>query len=362
MCGAIMDRFSRYSNCGNGNKKSFIKTNRAFFRRSPKIRGLKDFDYVDERSDQNALGGYSEKYCIMADRMYFRDLIEEIQNNPNSSYQTSYTREEIVSGQYPEHFSVYIKQPQDQKSVESDVFSSRILNYLGTPVVYNRRIDKGYPDSWSEMFLMSVDAIRPNEKLVLLSDIVPYEANADIKKFMRYGLKQTLDRIGEFVADYLKYENIVCTAEDIDNYKKFLFVSILGRTMLLGDGDFRNGNAGILLDAKNNSFRPFPNMDMEKAFSSISTTMRFNYLKECYELYPDLYADFVKKMLILVDSEKGQKESNCSKIARRTIRDKEMSKYFVDHLTENAEAIWRETMQIKSLCEGFEGGYKAMEN
>ena len=188
------------------------------------------------------------------------------------------------------------------------------------------------------------------------------QINADIKKFMRYGLKQTLDRIGEFVADYLKYENIVCTAEDIDNYKKFLFVSILGRTMLLGDGDFRNGNAGILLDAKNNSFRPFPNMDMEKAFSSISTTMRFNYLKECYELYPDLYADFVKKMLILVDSEKGQKESNCSKIARRTIRDKEMSKYFVDHLTENAEAIWRETMQIKSLCEGFEGGYKAMEN
>ena len=69
---------SRYKSFNDENMKNYIKTDMAYFRRSPRIRGLKDFTYVDEKSLKNALGGYSEKYCIMADRMYFRDLIADI--------------------------------------------------------------------------------------------------------------------------------------------------------------------------------------------------------------------------------------------------------------------------------------------
>ena len=326
--------------------KSFIKTKGTFYRKIPNMRGIVDFDYVDENSSENMLSGYSVKYCVRANEMFFRDLINQIRKNPNLSYGLCYTNEEIVAGDFPNYFSVIMKEPSNLFSIETEVFASRILSYFGTPVAYNRRIDKAIPHYGTSNYLMSIDMIRKNEKLVLLNEIVPFLTHIDIGKFDRQGVKNTLDLVGEYLEIYLTENDINFTSQEIEDYKKFLAASLLERVMLLGDNDLRNGNAGILIDFKNKSFRALPNFDMEKSFSSMISQSRFEHLKEFYELYPDVYDDFIMKMLGLFDSTK-KGELVYENIARKAIREESIANSVMYGLYNNAAEIWDETMRFR---------------
>ncbi|MBR3885892.1 MAG: hypothetical protein IKJ33_05505 [Clostridia bacterium] len=330
--------------------KSFIKTKDTFYRKIPNMRGVKDFDFVDEGTKDNEfvnmLSGYSVKYCVRANVMLLRDLIREIKSNPNCSYQTCYTNKEIINDDIPEYFSVFMKEPDSLFAVEADVFASRILNYFGLPVAYNRRIDKATRHYGTTKYVMSVDMIRKNEKLVLLSDIVPFKAHIDIGKFNRNGLKDTLEFIGEYLKIYLEKEGIGYTEKDIEEYKKYLAMSVLERYMLMADTDFRNGNTGILIDTKNKSFRALPNFDMEKCFGTIANESRFDDLKSFYELYPEDYDEFISKMFNLFkEPEKG--ESLDVKIARKSVRNESVANAMLFEMYNSAGEIWRETEKFK---------------
>ena len=326
--------------------KSFINTKETFYRKIPNMRGVKDFDFVDEGSKDNMLSGYSVKYCVRAHVMLLRDLVKEIRENQNSSYKTCYTRDEIVSGDFPEYFSVFMKETEDTYSIESEVFASRILNYFGLPVAYNRRIDKGSPYYGTTKYVMSVDMIRKNEKLVLLSDIIPFRSHIDIKRFEIQGLKDTLDFVGEYLKVYLEQEGIDFTEQEIEDYKKFLAMSLLERYIFLGDTDFRNGNAGILVDLKKKRFRALPNFDMEKSFGSLASSKRFESLKEFYDLYPEDYDKFIEKMFYLFkEPEKG--DALDVKMARKTIRSESVANAILFSMYKSAGEIWNETLKFK---------------
>lgn len=330
--------------------KSFINTKETFYRKIPNMRGVKDFDFVDEGSKDNMLSGYSVKYCVRAHTMLLRDLVKEIQTNPNSSYQTCYTTDEIISGDFPEYFSVFMKETEDTFSIESEVFASRILNYFGLPVAYNRRIDKGSPYYGTTKYVMSVDMIRKNEKLVLLSDIIPFRSRIDIKRFEIQGLKETLDFVGEYLMAYLDQQGIDYTEQEIEDYKRFLAMSLLERYMFLGDTDFRNGNAGILVDTKKKSFRALPNFDMEKSFSSLASSRRYESLKEFYDIYPDDYDRFIHKMLGLFENTK-RGDAVCIELTNKAIRENSVASSILYRMSNSAEEVWNETVKFKNTLE-----------
>ena len=340
--------------------KNFTRTDESILRKIPNMRGVKDFDFVDESSRSNRLTGYSDKYCVRAHVMLLRDLVKEILINPNSSYQFCYTTEEIMTGSFPEYFSVLMKQPDSLHAVESEVFASRLLNYFGVPVVYNRRIDKGYPHYESSKYVMSVDMIRRNEKLVLLNDFVPLTGHYDVSRYDRNGLKETLDMNCHYLKAYLDSEGINYTEDDIENYKLFLFNSILIRIMLLGDMDLRNGNAGILIDIKNKTFRPLPNFDMEKSFSTLANSNRFSYLKEFYDLYPKEYDEFIRKMIGLFEPTKRGLPLY-EVIARKSMREESVANSIMYKLYTSASEILDETLRFKKVLGEDDNNEKGKE-
>ena len=320
---------------------------------SPKIRFVKPFKWVDQGSKENYTGGHADKWFARGNVSLFRDLIKELKTNPKSSYETCYTREEIIEDEIPEYFSVLLKKPDSKFEIESDVFVSHIINYFGLPVAYNRRLDKSYPFGYVEHFLVSVDVIRSNEKLVLLDEIVPNISNINISKIEGDGLRDTLDFVGEYLIRYLDSEGIKYSSQDIEDYKKYLASSLLMRRLWLGDYDFRNGNAGILIDVKNKTFRALPNFDMEKSFSSIRPAINYQVLEQFYDYDPEMYDKFIVRMLeFLSEDKKGG--SPCQRMADKWIRDDEIKNSMLLSIYSSAGKIWEITTQIKKDREEME--------
>ena len=163
-----------------------------------------------------------------------------------------------------------------------------------------------------------------------------------------------------YLKTYLDSEGINYTEKDIEDYKIFLFNSILTRIILLGDVDLRNGNAGILIDVKNKTFRPLPNFDMEKCFSTIAKSNRFSYLKEFYELYPKEYDVFIHKMLELFEPTKRGLPLY-EAIARKSIREESVASSIMYELYVSASEIYDETMRFKKTFGGDDNNEKGKE-
>lgn len=325
--------------------KSFTNTHDDYMRYIPKMRGIKDFDFVDETSRKNSVGGQSVKWCVRADKMYLRDLLKEIKNNPDSSYETCYTRKEIEDDNIPQYFSVVMKNPETEMVLDADVFGSRILNYFGVPVVYNRRIDKAIPKYPTDKYLMSVDFLRPNETFVEFSEVIPFSEGMEIKWFARKGLDRVIECIDFYLGKYLKERDIRFNEKDMAQFNSFFISSLLTRVYLMNDSDFRNGNIGIILNKKEKSFRPAPNFDMEKCFATKKDGAKFNVVADIFRNYPDEYADFVYKTYQFVVDD-GNQESDCSKLAFKTIKNKDNAQKFVNEVYANASQVLKTAEEL----------------
>lgn len=326
---------------------SFTDTKNTFHRIITKMKGVLDYDFLDESSDENLLSGCCDKSCVRVGKEYFNDLIREIKRNPNSSYQTAYTREEIENDQIPQYLSVVIKEPSNINSLEAEVFSSRILNYFGLPVVYNRRIDQPIPNFFSRRYLMSVDFIRPYERFYSLGHIVPTAIdNGEVGRVLENGLKETMSCIMASIRKFLTDKGISFDENQLEEVAKDLFRMILARYIFLGDIDFRNGNIGLLIDDKHKTFRLAPNFDMGLSLSSISNPLRFDHLEEYYDYDTEEYNKFIDTMMKFIDGDE-KKESDCLKLARKTIRDSAIADSFTYKLYVWAGEIWSETQRIK---------------
>ena len=335
--------------------KNFDDTKKDSTYVTPRRHGISDFDFVDQSSQENLLAGYAGKYCVKVDISLLRDLVKEIKTNPNSSYQTCYTNKQIREDDITTYFSAIIKEPNCLIDIESEVLGSRILNYFGIPVVYNRRIDRAIPRYSTEHYLISVDAIRQNERLVLLKELIPVGAGVvDINNFEQNGLKKTLDVLGEHLKNYLDAEGINYTNKDIDDFKHYTCDSLRIRRLLLGDIDLRNGNCGVLLDLKKKTFRPFPNFDMEMCHA-FHDTLNYNAVKQIYDYDPEGFERFIAKMMEFFQFDEN-KNSDCIKLIYKNIRDKKMADGFIDRLYLRAVEIVNMVGRVKPESNKYREG------
>lgn len=332
--------------------EKFVDTSKENSRNNPIFWGVKDFDFVDEQSEQNKLDGHTNKWCEMANRSYFEDYIFDVKNNPYSSFQTCLTKEEIINDYIPDHFSVLIKEMPNETQVEVEILASRIMNYFGLPTSFNTRIP-GKQGNEIKNYLMSVDFLKFGDELVLIEDLQHEENqnwfNFDVRWFSKGDFKENIEVTAELVKNKLMKENIDFTKKDIDKFISFVVSSMLVRSFLMGDSDFHTNNVGILINSKTQSFRPIPNFDYECCFNRDITNYTnlgtiFQSLPEIKELFPNEYDDFIEKMQKFIKP-RTKSVSDCELIAHQQIRDDEIRERFINQICLNAGQILQATPQ-----------------
>lgn len=349
---AGLDPAFAYDNDNMFSVEGFLKPKENEIYAAPKFYGMEDFDFVDSGSSENLLNGRSNKWCVRVNgKMYFSDLIQEMKNNSKSSYGTCFTKEEFLEDNIPEYFSVILKQPQDKEFRDSEVFASRILNYFGVPVVYNRAINKSFAKRGSEYFLMSVDFLRKNERFIKLCDIMNYPELKDIKRLSVYGTKNVVDGIVSTLEKTLSFLNIDVNKKEMDALKRDLVYSILVRYVLLADSDYRNGNSGFLYNVNTKSIRSAPNFDMEEIFNGGFVSSRgigeerFKELEIICNEYPEIYCDFITKLAsILKKDKKGV--SKLQKLAYSAYENKDFAEWVIESFENCASKIKNNTNEI----------------
>ena len=330
----------------------FLKPKENIIYAAPKFYGMEDFDFVDSGSSDNLLNGRSNKWCVRVNgKMYFSDLIQEMKRHPNSSYGTCFTKDEFLEGNIPEYFSVILKQPQDKEFRDSEVFASRVLNYFGVPVVYNRAVNKSFGERGVEHFLMSVDFLQKNERFIKLCDMMNYPELKDIKRLSVYGTKNVVDGIVTSLEKTLSFLNLDVKKQEMNVLKKDLVYSILVRYVLLADSDFRNGNSGFLYNVKTKSIRSAPNFDMEEIFSGGFVSSRgigedrFNELEIIFNEYPEVFCDFVTKLSSILKKDRNG-VSKLQKLSYSAYENKNFAEWVIESFENCANKIKDKTNEI----------------
>lgn len=329
-----------------GYLNGFVDTNKPNDRKVPDFFGIRDFDLVDETSKDNWLAGHSNKWCELADRRFFENFIGYIKNNPNSSFQICYDTDKILKGEVPHSVSVFIKEMTRESRVEAEIFASHIMNYFGLPTSFNTRI-VGNNGKGMKNYLMSVDFLRSNEKLVLLEDLIGENMrnwiSLDVRHYLEGDFEYNIKLIKKLLSEKLKEEEINYTQKDVDEFVSFLVSSMLVRTFLLGDSDFQIQNTGILINDKNKTFRPIPNFDFECSFAASyinrdTLDTIFQTLPEIQAMFPHEYDEFIKKMNELTKENKDG-ESLCSLLAKHYVNKSEFRDSFLNRINLNKTEI-----------------------
>ena len=243
------------------------------------IDNMQEFDLVDNHSPENYVNGHLRKRFIQLNSDYFLDYFKEVKKG--GSYE-SYI-DDIEN--HPKYLSALIKQaPLDQQYM-CEIFAPRIFNEFRVPVVFNTTCK----DSDGEEYVVSLDFIKPNERLFLLD-----EACGNSQFGVELTLKESLEDFNAFV-DYCsdKHQCTQTRKQKIDLEKQFIR-SYLLRILLLADWDFSTKNVGLLINEKTGQMRLAPNFDLEYCFMSefpVEEDLMF-----AYEKYPEIVEKFCKKV------------------------------------------------------------------
>lgn len=321
-------------------QEGLIETDSIEWRKFPKVEGIEDFTHISRGAVY--LDGYSEKWAGRVHKSQLEDLIAEVLYNPGCSYETCYTKD-AFDGYVPAMFSSIIKKPETVTEVDYDVFGSRVMNCLGVPTAYNLRIDAGDEfengRSFDERaYLISVDFIRENEEFFDLYDVYSGE-KFDIDKVFVNGLERTIRVNTNLLKIFLNNNAISFTETQLKDFGQTLAKSIVARSILLGDKDFRNANSGILINRKEKSFRPAPNHDYNYIlqFEEIEKD-GLKILEEYSRLYPKDCEKLIDKFLAFVACNKYG-ASQLKWLANNVIEDDYDRKRAVSILTNNARRI-----------------------
>lgn len=318
--------------------KSFTETSLDKNRNFPEISPyVNDYDFVE-----GTLSGYDQKWVARIGKMHlYRELITELKNNPNCAYDICYDRSDL-EGVVPAEFSAVLKRPNYWCEVDFDVFGSRVLNCFGIPTVFNRRFEAMDENvGFVRNYVASVSFIKPDEEFFDIYDVnSKHDKKFELKDASKYGLEETLDRIGKIVERFLKANHVNYTKEDIDAYKRYMAMSIAVRVGFLADGDFKNGNTGIILNFARNCFRPTPNFDFGELFDedTLKDEKRIGLLRDYARLYPEDFLSFSRKVESFV-SRKNGRASECEKLANMHIREDNIKKLALNSILKNAGLI-----------------------
>lgn len=250
---------------------------------------IKKYDTLDLEGD-NKLIGYMNKTFVRVDIAAIKDLIDELQNKPNSSYLTC-ANDVIKQGITPEKISVMLKFGEGNyqrwlmnnggNSLDyRESVASQLLNWLECPTCYNFVVKHGRGE-----YLASVDFISADEKFYSLEDFeMNWSYNLNKMENDLNNIIKTFDFKSE--DDYLKNKQQI--------FNDFMY-TILAREVLLSDGDYHTGNIGLLYNEKTKSLR-FINFDLEFLFLSPNPLYKVKpAMIEIRKRYPEVYKKFIHK-------------------------------------------------------------------
>lgn len=336
------------------NGKNYVSPQDDKFRIGLDIDGLQEFELVEVQSSGKLEGRLPKRFVRLSSN-YFSNYIREIQNNPNSSYETFLDNEEIRKGNIPNNFSVLLKfnhndlafvanETNDILShIKAELCAPVIMNELGVKTVYNSILveTSGYAQ-----YVMSIDAIKSNEETFVLNDFI----SCDFSGWIESGM----DIVGQY-ATFLLERECGLTKEELstDKYKKMIeelkdefIVRYLANIVLLGNNDYNARNYALLVNKKTKQVRTFPCFDYEFCFNGC-------YLKEGvrenFELImkykPKILIDFAQKMKALTEIQKSGKTRLQEVIAQVLPEENENSFYYYI-LNKNIETFFEIYEQV----------------
>lgn len=310
----------------------------------PNIAGIEPFTLVDQGSKENLVAGMSEKYCLRAKKELFSELNEEMKNNPNCSYDTCFTKDEYKNNSIST-YSIVLKEDK-VLDIECEVLGSRIFNFYGVPTVYNKRFDEKKGKAVVDSYVASVDCLKPNERFYDLFDIA-FIGGGNLLSIQAEGLDKTIDGISKAVGWYLKKMNISYDKNQMQSFKSFLVYSYMVRVLLLNDSDYRNGNAGIIINEKENYFRPFPNFDYNLLFDCETNEDRLKLIEDIAVSYPEVLDDFLEKTEKFVTKENKTDESACEAIFKESVKRKSARENLINKFYSNVVLVVNKARDVK---------------
>ena len=223
-----------------------------------------DFDEIIKPS-KYGFDGRNPKKFKRVNASGFRQMIEEIKNNPNCSYIT-YINKVVKEGIVPEKLAVMDKE-SDVLSVSKEAIATRILNYFGVPTSFN--LPAKLKDEYHSL---SVDFISENEEFIELYTLLPPTEG-------EYFIEKTY-RIIEIVEYYLKKlykdEQPEKFKDNLEKFKRDLVVSFFVRQFVLGDVDCNMVNTGLLINTETWDFKLI-NFDLEWSLHVRRSAENFNF-------------------------------------------------------------------------------------
>ena len=222
-----------------------------------------------ENSSMNRVDGCHAKQFYRVTGDYFKDLYEEMRNNPDCMYRT-YMDDVIKSGYNPEKLSVLIKESGElEHGAYYEILCSRIANFMGAPTVYNKLyVENG------KKYVISVDYMKSGYRMIdmirmandLYSEIDFDYVNSIEKNYSGMHL------FFMNIADMLRTK--LCGSDsNSDSFEDEFFNQYFTRRHVIHDGDFGIHNIGLMTDGKGKAILE-PMYDTELAFSDNSISNR----------------------------------------------------------------------------------------
>ena len=285
-------------------RKNYVSPHDEKSRYGSFIEGFEE-DNSDASYSKKKLGGRLPKRFVRLSSNYFVKYIEEIKNNPNSSYETYLDNDEIRKGNCPNNFSVLLKINSNDLAemssgpnelmnyVKAELCAPAVLNELGVKTVYNSILveTSGY-----SQYVMSINAVKPDEEFFVLQDFIScnfsewVESGIDI---VRQYATFLLERECGVTPEELKTEKYVKMLNELED--EFI-VRYLANVVLLGNNDYNARNYAFAVDKKSKSIRTFPCFDFEFCFNGCYyKPLIEENVEAIYKRNPKVLAEFAKK-------------------------------------------------------------------
>ena len=201
------------------------------------------------------IGGSRDKTFIWCKSELFQELIDELRNNPNCSYSTSYNKD-IINGVDFKYLSVLEKNAYE--SSIGEVLTGRVLNFFGIRTPYEVVVNKD-----SKLKMLSVDF----EK-----DGYIFKTLASLGMDIRYDTHNTVSHLQNSLACLHESTSSPISKLDDKSFKKYkdkfiedVLYSLLVRHVILGDIDCNEVNLGIEIGKEGDFY--LMNFDYEDSFS-----------------------------------------------------------------------------------------------
>ena len=290
------------------------------------------------------LEGYRGKNYIRLSTELLTELVDELRNNPESSYIT-HCNDLIKYNDYiPANMSAIIKRCGLNRAL-CEVASSRVMNYFGAPTTYEKVFklpaNPNATTSISNYVVASVDCQSFDHEVWTLEDI-GIELTMDLERDIPM-IERAVEKLF-FKKKYSLNFNRVVTRKDFDAIKSKIVrdyvYSFLIRKFILRDRDTHSGNSAIIIEPKSMSIQSYINFDYEDTLGNKYEPDRYAYdqMKYALLMYPDVFKKFKTKVDELISINYDAQKLNLVNMLEKGLptADKEISHKIAEALYDSS--------------------------